>query len=75
MTLLKPETSTDEVNRIVDRIQQAKKFGLDSDALYADLLQVLIDQACFGVDPWVRIYSKLKGGGGFNNDGFKKTNK
>jgi hypothetical protein len=71
MSLLKPETVNDEVNRILDRVKQAKKVGCDSDSLYAELLQVLIDQGCVEVDPCTRIYNKLNGG--LNNDGFKTS--
>lgn len=71
MSLLKPETINDEVNRILDRVKQAKKVGCDSDSLYAELLQLVINQGCVEVDPCTRIYNKLNGG--LNNDGFKTS--
>lgn len=73
MTLLKPETFNSEVNGVLDRIHQSQKFGGDSDALYAELLQVLIDQGCVESDPCLRTYNKLNGG--LNNDGFKTMDK
>jgi hypothetical protein len=51
MALLLPETFNDEVNRILDRILQSQEVGCDSYALYAELLQALIDQGCVESDP------------------------
>jgi|GEM_PF-4987006 len=71
MALLQPETFNDEVNRSLDRIHQSQKVGCDSDALYAELLQALIDQGRVETDPCLRIYNKLNGG--LKNDGIKTT--
>lgn len=73
MTLSEPVKFTPEVTRVLDQIHQARKLGLDSDSMYAELLQLVINQGGVEVDPFEGIFFGLKGG--LNNDGFKTTDK
>ncbi len=75
MNSLRAEDFNDEIGRLVDQINWAKKYTPEENLehMYAELLQLVINQGCTEVDPCARIHNSLKGK--LSNDGFKTTNK